>query len=152
MFRGTSAITLDNKNRITMPTRYRGEIIADSQGKMVCTIDLQYPCLLLYPLPEWEEIELKLCELSSMNRAERLAQQKLLGNASDCELDKNGRLLISGPLRQHAGLDKNIILVGQLRKFEIWNEEAWQTQMNVDISNISPSEIELPERLLDLQL
>ena len=152
MFRGTSAITLDNKNRLTMPTRYRGEIIADSQGKMVCTIDLQYPCLLLYPLPEWEEIELKLCELSSMNRAERLAQQKLLGNASDCELDKNGRLLISGPLRQHAGLDKNIILVGQLRKFEIWNEEAWQTQMNVDISNISPSEIELPERLLDLQL
>lgn len=152
MFRGTSAITLDNKNRITMPTRYRGEIIADSQGKMVCTIDLQYPCLLLYPLPEWEEIELKLCELSSMNRAERLAQQKLLGNASDCELDKNGRLLISGPLRQHAGLDKNIILVGQLRKFEIWNEEAWQTQMNVNISNISPSEIELPERLLDLQL
>ncbi|NQY62455.1 MAG: division/cell wall cluster transcriptional repressor MraZ [Alteromonadaceae bacterium] len=152
MFRGTSAITLDNKNRITMPTRYREEIIADSQGKMVCTIDLQYPCLLLYPLPEWEEIELKLCELSSMNRAERLAQQKLLGNASDCELDKNGRLLISGPLRQHAGLEKNIILVGQLRKFEIWNETAWQTQMNVDISNISPSEIELPERLLDLQL
>ncbi len=152
MFRGTSAITLDTKNRITMPTRYREEIFADSQGKMVCTVDLQYPCLLLYPLPEWEEIELKLCELSSMNRAERLAQQKLLGNASDCELDKSGRLLINGPLRQHAGLEKNIMLVGQLRKFEIWNETAWQGQMQQDISGIAPSEVELPERLLELQL
>lgn len=152
MFRGTSAITLDNKNRITVPTRYREELFADCQGKMVCTVDLQYPCLLLYPLPEWEEIELKLCELSSMNRAERLAQQKLLGNASDCELDSNGRLLINGPLRQHASLEKNIILVGQLRKFEIWSEAAWQAQMQQDISAIEPSEFELPERLLDLQL
>ncbi len=152
MFRGTSAITLDTKSRMTIPTRYREELFADCQGKMVCTIDLQYPCLLLYPLHEWEEIEHKLCELSSMNKAERLAQQKLLGYASDCELDKNGRLLISGPLRQHAGLDKNIMLVGQLRKFEVWSEEAWQAQMQVDISQIEPSQIELPERLLDLQL
>jgi MraZ protein len=152
MFRGTSAITLDTKNRITVPTRYREELFVDCQGKMVCTIDLQYPCLLLYPLPEWEEIELKLSELSSMNRAERLAQQKLLGMASDCELDKNGRLLINGPLRQHASLEKNVMLVGQLRKFELWNEAAWQNQMQQDISTIEPSEIELPERLLDLQL
>lgn len=152
MFRGTSAITLDNKNRITVPTRYREELFADCQGKMVCTIDLQYPCLLLYPLLEWEEIELKLCELSSMNRAERLAQQKLLGYASECELDKSGRLLISGPLRQHATLEKNIMLVGQLKKFEIWSEAAWQEQMQQDISFIAPNEIELPERLLDLQL
>lgn len=152
MFRGTSAITLDSKSRITIPTRYREELFADCEGKMVCTIDLQYPSLLLYPLAEWEEIELKLCELSSMNRAERLAQQKLLGYASECELDKNGRLLISGPLRQHAGLEKNVMLVGQLRKFEIWNEQAWQAQMEQDISTIAPSEIELPERLLDLQL
>lgn len=152
MFRGTSAITLDTKNRITVPTRYREELFVDCQGKMVCTIDLQYPCLLLYPLPEWEEIELKLSELSSMNRAERLAQQKLLGMASDCELDKNGRLLINGPLRQHANLEKSVMLVGQLRKFELWNEAAWQNQMQQDIGTIEPSEIELPERLLDLQL
>ena len=59
MYRGASAITLDSKNRITIPTRYREELIADCQGKMVCTVDIQHPCLLLYPLPEWEEIELK---------------------------------------------------------------------------------------------
>lgn len=152
MFRGTSSITLDSKNRITIPTRYREELFADCQGKMVCTVDIQHSCLLLYPLPEWEEIELKLCGLSSMNPQERLLQQVLLGNASDCEIDKSGRLLINGPLRQHAGLDKNIMLVGQLKKFEIWSEEAWQGQMQQGIAKIQSGEIELTERLLDLSL
>ncbi|MDO7084993.1 division/cell wall cluster transcriptional repressor MraZ [Pseudocolwellia sp. AS88] len=152
MFRGTSSITLDSKNRITIPTKYREELFADCQGKMVCTVDIQHPCLLLYPIHEWEEIELKLCELSSMNPQERLAQQKLLGNASDCEIDKSGRLLINGPLRQHASLEKNIILVGQLKKFEIWSEQAWQAQMQQDISEMQASDIQLTERLLDLSL
>jgi len=152
MFRGTSAITLDSKNRITMPTRYREELFADCAGKMVCTVDIQHPCLLLYPLPEWEEIELKLCGLSSMNPQERLLQQVLLGNASDCEIDKSGRLLINGPLRQHANLEKNIMLVGQLKKFEIWNEQSWQGQMQQGIAKIQSGEIELTERLLDLSL
>ncbi len=152
MFRGTSSITLDSKNRITIPTRYRDELFADCEGKMVCTVDIQHPCLLLYPLPEWEEIELKLCGLSSMNPQERLLQQVLLGNASDCEIDKSGRLLINGPLRNHAGLEKNIMLVGQLKKFEIWSEDAWQGQMQQGIAKIQSGEIELTERLLDLSL
>ncbi len=152
MYRGASAITLDSKNRITIPTRYREELFADCQGKMVCTVDIQHPCLLLYPLPEWEEIELKLCNLSSMNSQERLLQQVLLGNASDCEIDKSGRLLINGPLRQHAGLEKSLMLVGQLRKFEIWTESAWQAQMQQGIAKIQSGEIELTERLLDLSL
>jgi len=152
MFRGTSAISLDSKNRITIPTRYREELFADCQGKMVCTVDIQHPCLLLYPLPEWEEIELKLCSLSSMNPQERLLQQVLLGNASDCEIDKSGRLLINGPLRQHAALEKSIMLVGQLKKFEIWSESAWQGQMQQGIAKIQSGEIELTERLLELSL
>jgi MraZ protein len=152
MFRGTSAITLDTKSRITIPTKYRDELMADCQGKMVCTVDIQHPCLLLYPLPEWEEIELKLCRLSSMNQQERLLQQVLLGNASDCEMDKNGRLLINGPLRKHASLEKGIMLVGQLKKFEIWNESLWQEQMQMGISKIQSGEIELTERLLELSL
>lgn len=152
MFRGTSAITLDTKNRITMPTRYREELFADCQGKMVCTVDIQHKCLLLYPLPEWEEIELKLCNLSSTNPQERMFQQILLGNASDCDMDKNGRLLINGPLRQHANLEKNVMLVGQLKKFEIWSESLWQAQMEKGLSQIQSGELELTDRLLDLSL
>ena len=152
MFRGSSAITLDSKHRITIPTKYRAELVADCERKMVCTIDTQYPCLLLYPLPEWEEIELKLCQLSSMNKQERLFQQMILGNASDCEMDKNGRLLINGPLRKYANLDKNVMLVGQLNKFEIWDENAWQAQMQQGVSQIQAGDIELTERLQELSL
>jgi MraZ protein len=119
---------------------------------MVCTVDIQHACLLLYPLPEWEEIELKLCNLSSMNQQERLFQQVILGNASDCEMDKSGRLLINGPLRQHASLEKNVMLVGQLKKFEIWQDHAWQAQMQQGLNKIQSGEIELTERLLDLSL
>lgn len=135
-----------------MPTRYRDELVADCEGKMVCTVDIQHACLLLYPLPKWEEIELKLCQLSSMDPQQRLLQQVLLGNAADCVLDKNGRLLLNAQLRQHANLEKNIILVGQLNKFEIWHESAWQAQMQQGISKVQSGEIELTEALLQLSL
>lgn len=135
-----------------MPTRYRDELVADCEGKMVCTVDIQHACLLLYPLPEWEEIELKLCRLSSMDPQQRLLQQVLLGNASDCLMDKNGRLLLNAQLRAHAALEKEIVLVGQLKKFEIWNESAWQAQMQQGISQIQSGEIALTERLLELSL
>ena len=152
MFRGTNGITLDTKNRITVPTKYREELFSDCQGKMVCTVDLQNPCLLLYPLPEWEEIEFKLSNLSSTHPQERMVQQILLGNASDCDMDKNGRILINGPLIKHANLEKSVMLVGQFRKFEIWTESAWQAQMQKGISQIQSGELELTERLLDLSL
>jgi MraZ protein len=67
-------------------------------------------------------------------------------------MDKNGRLLLNGPLRNHASLEKSVMLVGQLKKFEIWSESAWQAQMQQGISKIQSGEIELTERLLDLSL
>jgi MraZ protein len=152
MFRGASGITLDSKNRITIPTRFRDELFELCEGKMVCTVDIVHPCLLLYPMPEWEDIELRLSQLSSMNPHERMLQQVILGNASDCELDKSGRLLINGPLRQHAGLEKSLMLVGQLNKFEIWSESAWQEQMQASITKIQSGEFELTERLQDFSL
>lgn len=152
MFRGASGITLDTKNRITIPTKYREELFADCQGKMVCTIDPQNSCLLLYPLPEWEEIELKLRELSSTDKQERMFKQLLIGNASDCDMDKNGRLLINGPLRTYANLEKSVMLIGQLNKFEVWGESAWQAQMEQGISQIQSGELELTDRLLDISL
>lgn len=152
MFRGASNVTLDSKNRITIPTRYRESLFADYEGKMVCTLHTESPCLLLYPLPEWEELELKLSRLSDMNKSERTIKRVLLGNATECELDKNGRLLLNGVLRQHANLDKNIMLVGLFNKFEIWDESVWQTQMQEGIGDIQSGELELTERLQDFSL
>ena len=65
MFRGANAINLDAKGRLAIPTKYRQPLLDDCNGQLVCTADSQQCCLLLYPLPEWEEIELKLSKFSS---------------------------------------------------------------------------------------
>lgn len=152
MFRGANAISLDSKGRVTVPTRYRQLLLDDCQGQLVCTIDIQQPCLLLYPLPEWEEIEQKLSRLSSMNPSERRLQRLLLGYAMEGEMDKSGRLLLSAPLRQHANLTKDIMLVGQLNKFEIWSTEAWNQQVQADIAAEQGSTFELTDNLQDFSL
>jgi MraZ protein len=152
MFRGASAINLDSKGRMTIPTRFRASLLDDCHGQLVCTIDTQQSCLLLYPLPEWEEIELKLSRLSSMNPHERRLQRLLLGYAMEGEMDGNGRILLAPPLRQHAKLDKQIMLVGQLNKFEIWDADVWQQQIQQDIEIESIGDFETPERLQDFSL
>ncbi len=119
---------------------------------MICTLHTESPCLLLYPLPEWQDLEVTLSRLSDMNKSERLIKRILLGNATECFLDKNGRLLLNGVLRQHANLDKNIMLVGLFNKFEIWNESVWQAQMQEGIRDIQEGKVELTERLQDLSL
>jgi MraZ protein len=108
----------------------------------------------LYPLAEWEEIEEKLKRLSSLNPQERRLQRVLLGNATDCDMDKNGRILLPAPLRQHAGLSKSIRLVGQLNKFEIWDETAWHERLAADIAleQAQAGDVELSDRLQDFVL
>lgn len=152
MFRGANAISLDTKGRVTIPTRYRQSLLDDCQGQLVCTIDTQQSCLLLYPLPEWEVIEEKLSRLSSMNPHERRLQRLLLGYAMEVDMDKNGRVLLSAPLRQHAKLEKEIMLVGQLNKFEIWSFDTWNCQVKDDISMEQQADFELTDRLQDFSL
>ncbi|MBW7983056.1 division/cell wall cluster transcriptional repressor MraZ [Enterobacillus tribolii] len=152
MFRGATTINLDSKGRLAVPTRYRDLLVEESQGQMVCTIDLHQPCLLLYPLPQWEVIEQKLSRLSSMNPAERRVQRLLLGHASECQMDNAGRLLIANTLRQHAGLTKQVMLVGQFNKFELWDEETWYQQVREDIEAEQSAVEPLSERLQDLSL
>ena len=151
MFRGATLVNLDGKGRIAVPTRYREILIGESQGQMVCTIDLHQPCLLLYTLPEWEVIERKLSRRSTMNPAERRVQRLLLGHASECQMDSAGRLLLAGTLRQHAGLQKEIMLVGQFNKFELWDEQTWYQQIKEDIEAETAQDV-LSERLQDLSL
>ncbi|ANC40806.1 cell division/cell wall cluster transcriptional repressor MraZ [Hafnia alvei] len=152
MFRGATTINLDGKGRLAVPMRYRELLLEESQGQMVCTIDLHQPCLLLYTLPQWEVIEQKLSRLSSMNPIERRIQRLLLGHASECQMDSAGRLLIASTLRQHAGLTKQVMLVGQFNKFELWDEENWYQQVKEDIDAQQTAAEPLSERLQDLSL
>ncbi|SFN77260.1 division/cell wall cluster transcriptional repressor MraZ [Xenorhabdus japonica] len=152
MFRGATLVNLDNKGRLTVPARYREMLNEESMGQMVCTIDLHQPCLLLYTLPEWEIIEEKLSRLSSMNPAERRVQRLLLGHASECQMDNTGRLLLANTLRQHAGLTKEVMLVGQFNKFELWDEQVWYQQVQNDIAAEQSTQEPLSARLQDLSL
>ncbi|OYW96348.1 MAG: cell division/cell wall cluster transcriptional repressor MraZ [Alishewanella sp. 32-51-5] len=154
MFRESFTLTLDDKGRLALPARYRDRLLSENQGQLICTIDLHDPCLLLFPLAEWEEIEEKLQSLSSLNPQERRLQRILLGNATECDMDKSGRILLPAFLRQHAGLGKNIRLVGQLNKFEIWDEAAWQERLTADIEleQAQAGSVELSERLQDFVL
>ena len=112
---------------MVMPAKYRDRLFEGCQGQFVITID-RAPCLLLYPLPEWEEVEKKLARLSSTDPRARKFKRFLMGNAEDCEMDGQGRLLLPPPLREFAGLNKQVVLVGQGNKFELWDEERWNAQ------------------------
>jgi MraZ protein len=107
-----------------MPTRYRESLADQCAGKMVVTVDRDH-CLLLYPYPEWEEIERKLVRLPSFNKQARSLQRLLVGHATECDLDGSGRLLLTPPLRSFASLDKRAVLIGQGNKFELWDEQTW---------------------------
>lgn len=129
MFRGISNATLDSKGRMALPARNRETVSLASDGKVVVTIDMREPCLLLYPLPEWEVVQRKLEGLSNINPQARMLQRLLIGHATDLELDGNGRILLPGMLREYGDLRKKLVLVGQGNKIEIWSHDQWQERM-----------------------
>ena len=124
LFRGITAISLDAKGRFAIPAKYRDDITSQCAGRLVITVDVDN-CLLMYPFPEWERIEADLLGLPSIKKQVRRLQRLYLGHASPCELDSQFRLLLPPELRAFAQLEKQVFLVGQGKKFEIWNEQAW---------------------------
>jgi MraZ protein len=129
MFRGSATLNLDNKGRLAMPARHRDALLVRCEGRLVVTAD-PTRCLLVYPFPDWEPIEKKLNGLSSFNPQTRALQRLLVGMASDTEMDGAGRILLPANLREFAGLEKNVVLVGQGVRFELWDEAQWKRQMD----------------------
>ncbi len=128
MFRGISPLTLDNKFRLAVPARHRDALLERCGGHLVITADADR-CLLMYPLPEWELIQQKLESLSNMDPRVRELQRRLIGFAVDTEMDTAGRLLIAPGLRKYAELVSKVALVGQGKKFELWDQEHWDSRM-----------------------
>lgn len=127
MFRGVANLSLDTKGRLAMPARYRERLEESCGGRLVVTVDRD-GCLLIYPLPEWERIEQALMARPNMDKQVRRLQRLLLGHATECEPDGQGRILLPAPLREFARLNKHAVLVGQGNKFELWDEETWNAQ------------------------
>ncbi len=151
MFRGINLVVLDAKGRIKLPVRYRQFLPTDKEPQLVLTIDTESPCLLLYPIKEWEIIEEKLQALPSFNPAVRRIQRLLIGHATDLDLDTNGRILLPALLRNYAHLEKEIMVVGQGRKIELWGANEWDDYRTQWISDtVKPGE--LPDELQTLAL
>lgn len=153
MFRGINGINLDAKGRMAIPTKYRDALQEISNSAVVLTIDTEEQCLLLYPLTEWEEIERKLAGLPSFNQAARRIQRLLMGHATDVEMDGQGRILLPPPLRDYAGITKRAVLVGQGKKFELWDETHWEKRRSLWLQEESTkSDDELPDEVKSISL
>ena len=152
MFRGINEVILDAKGRMAIPTRYRNLLEEEDHSKLVVTIDTEDKCLLLYPFVVWEEIEKKVEALPSFNKLTRRIQRLLIGHATEVEFDGNGRILIPPLLREYASLDKNVILVGQGKKFEIWAKEVWDSGRDNWLAEGLYTSKEVPLELQSLSL
>lgn len=119
MFMGEYNHTIDTKGRIIVPSKFR-----DALGDVfVVTLGLD-GCLFVYPNTEWESFLSKLRNLPGSKEARQL-QRYFMAGATECEVDKQGRILIPVKLREQAGLDKEVVFVGVLSKIEIWSKERW---------------------------
>lgn len=152
MFRGVNELSLDVKGRMAMPSRYRELIQERAENQMVITIDTEERCLLIYPTPEWETIEKQIEALPSFNKAARRVQRLLIGHATEINLDSHGRFLIPVPLRDYAGLDKRVVLIGQGKKFELWDEAHWSQSREHWLKEEASSGEELPPSLMSISL
>jgi MraZ protein len=119
---------------MAIPTRYRERLVERCGGQLVVTVDKDH-CLLVYPLPDWEELEQKLVRLPSMNKVARRIVRIMVGYATDIDMDTNGRILISKELREFASLTKHGMLIGQGLKFELWDEATWNEKRDEWLSD-----------------
>jgi len=150
MFRGANKLTLDAKGRMVMPTRYRERLQERCGGKLVITVDKEQ-CLLIYPLPDWEEIERKLMRLPSLNVQARRLQRLMVGHATDTDLDAHGRLLLPPNLREFSLLKRDAMLIGQGMRFELWDEARWNERRDEWLAG-EESTADLPAELETLSL
>ena len=125
VFFGETAINLDAKGRMAIPTRYRDDLVATCSNRLVLTYSaFDAGCLWLYPENEWERVREQVMGLSTFNPSHRSLQRRLVGSASQIEPDGNGRVLLPLTLRQVAGLEKRVVMMGMGQRFEIWNENV----------------------------
>jgi len=149
MFRGLSKVTLDSKGRLAIPSRHRERIVTRAEGHLVATVD-KVKCLLIYPLPDWEEIERKLIRLPALNKRARQLQRLMLGHATELEMDGHGRILLPATLREFAGLDRQAMLIGQGNKLELWDETHWNECRDEWLADEEGDYTDLPQELESL--
>ena len=133
-FIGEYAYSLDSKGRVNIPAKFRQSLSADSQNTFVITRGLD-PCVWVYPLEQWKEIENNLRNLSSVKNIHRTFVRDTARYASPSTYDKQGRITLTPSLTDYAGLEKDVLIIGMINKIEIWNPNTLKMvdQQNLEI-------------------
>ena len=139
MFMGEDNHTIDAKGRLIIPSKFREAL----GSEFVLTKGLD-GCLFVFPMKEWEAFEEKLRSLPLIDKNARKFSRFFLAGASTCELDKQGRILVPGTLREFAQMDKEVVLTGMLDRIEVWSKEQWlENNAYDDMDDIAQSMQEL---------
>ena len=148
MFQGETAISIDDKGRLAIPTAYRDLVARECGNQLVLTYSpFEEGCLYLYPLPVWERVRDQVNALPRTKKNSRLLQLKLVGAAAFAEPDGSGRISIPASQRSAVGIEKKAVLLGMGDKFELWSEQAHHAQIQRTLSDD-----DLSEEMLDLRL
>jgi len=126
VFQGATQLNLDAKGRLAIPARHREELAA-ADARLILTAH-PHRCLLLFPEVAWTPIRDRILAAPSFDQRSAPLKRILIGNAREIAPDNVGRILIAPELRNTAGLDKQIWMVGMGSHFEIWSEAGWQQQ------------------------
>ena len=136
MFFGETAINLDAKGRLAVPKRYRDDLKEQCENRMVLTYSaFDSGVLWLYLEKEWQRVRDEVMALPSLNANHRSLQRRLVGSATAVEPDGTGRILLPPSLREVAGLQKHVVMLGMGSRFEIWDEDVLnqkRDEMNLD--------------------
>ena len=139
MFMGEYNHTIDAKGRLIIPSKFREAL----GSEFVLTKGLD-GCLFVFPMKEWEAFEEKLRSLPLIDKNAPKYSRFFLAGASTCELDKQGRILVPGTLREFAQMDKEVVLTGMLDRIEVWSKEQWlENNAYDDMDDIAQSMQEL---------
>ena len=147
MFQGETAVTLDDKGRVSIPATHREAVAKLSGNRLVATYNpFEHGCLWLFPEKEWEQVRDEVNALSKAKTVHRNLQMKLVGAAAHLEPDGNGRVLLPASQRGAAGIEKKAVLLGMGNKLELWSEQAHLAKIRETIT-----EEQITEDMLDLK-
>jgi MraZ protein len=147
MFQGETAVTVDDKGRLAIPTAYRDDVARGGNRLVVTYNPYEAGCLWLYPESAWQVVRDQVNALPNAKRVHRNLQLKLVGAATVVEPDGSGRITLPPTHRNAAGLEKKAVLLGMGNKFEVWSEQAHAAQIQSTIG-----EDEVSDAMLDLRL
>ncbi len=141
MFQGETALSIDDKGRMAIPSQFREPLQALGDARLVVTYNpFEGDSLWLFPVHEWEQVRDQVMSLSSFERAHRELQRKLVGAAAHLEPDAQSRLLLPQSARQAARIEKRAVLLGMGSKFELWSEQAHLALIGQSINDNEISE------------